>query len=53
MVDSSTIDVDHPEGTIDEIRQWFSEWANNTVANKIDRRTENVIARGIQYRNVA
>ena len=53
MVDSSTIDFDHPEGTIDEIRQWFSEWANNTVANKIDRRTENVIARGIQYRNVA
>ena len=53
LVDSSTIDFDHPEGTIDEIRQWFSEWANNTVANKIDRRTENVIARGIQYRNVA
>ena len=53
MVDSSTIDFDHPEGTIDEIRQWFSEWANNTVANKIDRRTENVIGRGIQYRNVA
>ena len=53
MVDSSTIDFDHPEGTIDEIRQWFSEWANNTVANKIDRRTENVIARGIKYRNVA
>ena len=53
MWDSSTIDFDHPEGTIDEIRQWFSEWANNTVANKIDRRTENVIGRGIQYRNVA
>ena len=53
MWDSSAIDFDHPEGSIDEIRQWFSEWANNTVANKIDRRTENVIARGIQYRNVA
>ncbi len=47
--DSDTFVFDHPEGSIDEIKAWYSNWAENTVAAKVDKHHNKVIERNIRY----